>query len=244
MEARLTLAATILGTLSIAHTTRADVTFSDGTFNNADWQVSMLFQGYNGGSVTGSQVASGGIPGTYRSINTSVNPLGAEDPYSNVLGFNQWLPGTFNPATQGAISSVDFSIDFLNIDTFGNGQGFELALTQSGSLYGLLPHNTGIGGGWQHFALSDVTASDFYQITSAPPIYTFDGTHHPDFSAAGCPISFGFYAATATTDVPFTLTAGCDNWSVTATSAVPEPQALVLVGLGALVMLARRRSRP
>src|SRR5579863_3400102 len=120
-----------------AHGLYADVTFSDGTFNNSDWQVSMVFQGYNGGSVTGSQVASGGNPGAYRSIDTSVNPIGG-NPYSNVLGFNQWLPGTFDPATQGAVSSVDFSIDFLNINTFGNGQGFELALSQGGSLYGLL----------------------------------------------------------------------------------------------------------
>jgi len=221
---------------------RADVTFSDGTFNNADWQVSMLFQSYNGGSVTGSQVAAGGNPGTYRSINTSVNPLAAGTPYSNVLGFNQRLGDTYDPSSQGAIGSLDFSIDFLNINVFGNGQGFELALSQNGSLFGLLPHNTLTVGGWQHFSLTGVTANDFYQITSAPPIYMFDGTHHPDFSSSGAPISVGFYTATATTDVPFTLTAGYDNWSVTA-HTVPEPSTFLLLALGALASLATRWSR-
>jgi hypothetical protein len=239
MKTPLKIAAVILAVSVCAQNAPADVTYSDGTFNNADWQVSMLFQSYNGGSVTGTQVASGGNPGPYRSIDTSVNPIGS-NPYSNVLGFNQWLPDTYNPAALGAISGIDFSIDFLNINTFGNGQGFELALSQNGSLYGLLPHNTGTSGGWQHFALSAVTANDFYQIRSVPPIYMFDGAHHPDFSATGAPISFGFYAATATTDVPFTLTAGYDNWSVTAHSR-PEPSTFVLAGLGGLAFLAWRR---
>lgn len=36
---------------------------SGGTFNNSDWQVSTMYQGYIGRTLNGYQIASGGIPG-------------------------------------------------------------------------------------------------------------------------------------------------------------------------------------
>lgn len=237
MKTRFSLVAALLVSLVCANAACADMAFFDGTFSNADWQVSSIFQGYNGGSVSGAQAGSGGNPGTYRIVNTTVNGIGSH-PYANVLGFQQRLGATYDPTVQGAISTVDFSIDFLNINTFGNGQQYEIALLQNGLLYGLLPHITQTVTGWQHDSSNGLTANDFYQIVNAPPLFYFDGAHHPDFSATGSPISLGFQTWTATTDVPFTLTVGYDNWGVTVHS-IPEPGMFLLAALGGLALLAK-----
>lgn len=227
----------ILFLCASAHTADATVTFSDGAFNDSDWQLSMLFQGGNGGSVTGTQVTSGGNPGAYRKVVNSVNsPLGSTP--SAMLGFHQRLAATYDPTSQGPIGAIDFAIDFLNISSFGQGQGYEVALSQNGKLYAPFGHLTDTLTGWRHDSSTGLTANDFFQVI-APPV-VIDVNQHPDFSGTGAPISLGVFTFNATTDVPFTITVGYDNWSATVHS-VPEPTTLVMTALSGLALLVFRR---
>ena len=76
MTSRYAFVFTILAVVSTAYTAAADVTYFDGTFNNSDWQVPIMYQGYNGGTLNAYQVASGGNPGSYREVDTTLNDVG------------------------------------------------------------------------------------------------------------------------------------------------------------------------
>jgi hypothetical protein len=232
MKTRVVIALTnsllLLGNANVA---QATVTFSDGTFNDSDWQVSMLFQSGNGGSITGTQVASGGNPGAYRRIVDAVN--GPSPSYTQVLGFHQRLGATYDASIQGPISTLDFSIDFLNIDVFGAGHAYEVALSQDGELYAPFRHETDRISGWRHDTSIGLTANDFFQVLPAG----LNLNQHPDFSATASPIAFGFYTANSTTDVAYTITVGYDNWNV-AIHPVPVPGTATLATMACICVIA------
>src|SRR5260221_3871306 len=49
----------------------ADQIFSDGTFVNSDWTITVLADG-NGGTTNGVQSAAGGNPGSFRAVQVAV----------------------------------------------------------------------------------------------------------------------------------------------------------------------------
>ena len=66
-----------------------------------------------------------------------------------------------------------------------------------------------------------------------------DGTQHPDFSATGASIEFGFVRINSTAIggiVAFSTVAGLDNWSLTIHTAAPVPviddRGIALLALG------------
>jgi hypothetical protein len=136
----------------------------------------------------------------------------------------------FDPATEGAITSVAYSEDtFTGISQIGGG----LALQQNGILYfGGYRHDSSTS--WVTYIRSSLTAADFRTFVSE--------TLHPDFSSSGAPITFGFFRANSVDaggPYGYTATGGTDNWQATITS-VPEPALLSLMALGGLAMLRRR----
>jgi len=221
--------------LASADLSRATTTFSDDTFNNADWQMSVLFQFGNGGNVTGTQVVSGGNPGSYRRASNIVNSASGVG-RSAVLGFHQWLGANYDPSTQGAIDRIDGTLDYRNISGFGDGQAYSLALLQNGKVYHPIEHATFTVSGWQHTVATDLTADDFL-LTVVTTTITVDPAQHPDFSASGAPIALGFTTRDATTDVAFTITAGYDNWSMTV-NPVSEPGTATLAAMACLCGVA------
>jgi hypothetical protein len=198
-------------------------TFTDTTFNDADWEVVLIPTG-PGGTASAQQVTAGGDLGPFRSITISLNtPSATED--SQVAIFSGkldaiWYPNAADaPAGEthtGPISSVDYSEYAKLIAGQGNGQATGLAVKQGGIVYFVQQ-----GGGllttpdfaWTPKQVTGIVPTNFIAIINGNGVQA-----HPDFSASGAPIEFGFIRITSSPagrGDAGTRTAGIDNWSVT-----------------------------
>ena len=203
-----TLVAVLALLITSASTVRAQTaTFNDGTFNPADWTV--LTQVLNlGGSVAGTQIASGGTSGPYRQIVNTLSSAAGQSFSNSVFGFHQRAGAVFTPGTSGQISSIDYSESSIRLA--GGVQACGLALIQSGVVYygpGFLTPTT--FSVWAPTVQTGLTAAMFDDL--AP------GVHNPDFSVSGAPIQFGFYRSNSTSvgGGGGSTTGGIDDWTVT-----------------------------
>lgn len=179
------------------------ITFSDGTFADVDWDVTVFFTMGPGGVVDAQQVTSGGNPGAYRKI---TNTVYSAPPYAYVVGFHRFISAVYDPSGVSPLLSVDFTEDTCLLIGHGDGQGSGAAVRQGGLVFVseryLIPQFY-----WQHHELNGLTAADFHLWN--------DPSAHPDFTGTGGPIEFGFFRCNGTYSAGYTIVAGCDNWSVT-----------------------------
>lgn len=102
--------------------TATSTTFADSTFDNIDWTTTKLVDTTGvpaSSSLTAQQVTSGGNSGPYRGITQSLTGPGT-------VGFgNVFQQGTYEPAVQGAISSIWFSYDTQVDVQYPTGRGPE-----------------------------------------------------------------------------------------------------------------------
>jgi len=213
------------------------ITFSDGTFNDSDW-TSVIQQWGNGGSVITTPVASGGSPGAYLQVVTSVN---GGPPESTVVGAFFRVGAAYDPSAQGAITGIDYSESDKMFIGSGDGQGAGAAVRQGGLVYCALDPAArfyAVTPTWTSNSVSNLQASAFL-VLGVPG-------SHPDFSATGGPIDFEFYRANSLPSYgsAYSITAGLDNWSVTI-NQIPEPSAAVglisMATIGLIVCWHRRR---
>ena len=92
----------ILLTLS-APTTRAQIVFSDGIFNDNDWSI--FANGTNGANQSTTQFPSGGNPNEFRLMQHFLPPM------SSILVFHTKNGATYTPQTQGPIAALNYSED-------------------------------------------------------------------------------------------------------------------------------------
>ena len=225
--------------LTLTTITRADVVFSDGEFNLADWQVEKFFWG-NGGSITPTQRLSGGNPGKFLEIDHYVQTAGA-DP-SVVYGLHTRNGATYDPAGQGEIIAVDFSIDYKNFQTTAAGVAFGLGLKQDGKIYQICSEVSGTIKNWQTEIGFGLSQTSFGLWTDIGYSFIADFSQNPDFSSAGSPIEFGFF--TSNSNIPYYTALveniGFDNWTVSI-HPVPEPTMFAFLALGSLFLKTRRK---
>jgi hypothetical protein len=223
----------------------AQVTFADGTFNAADWFSSPL-QMLNAANITTSQgqQLSGGDPGAYFGFSGSLSSFSG----TSYARFAHFTPGAvYRPQVTGAITSLGGGFthgSFVN----NNNVIFEtgLILRQNGKVY------------WPdvNWAYGLQGTSGWYgngQLYTTPPhgdpqnwvVVDGPSTDHPNFSATGNPIEFGFWTGYYFWDGTASVTDGVDNWVVNV-GYVPEPAALSLIALAPLTGARRwsRRARP
>jgi hypothetical protein len=229
---RSTFAVTTLLLLAAA-TARADVIFSDGTFDSGDWGLETFSSGGSGGTVSASQLASGGNPGQARSVtNTTGNGAG-----NAIFGLHRY--GTTNTTryelgTQGAIASMDFSIDFaFRSGVGGQGHGLMLGAKQGSVIFAAAATVTGSFTGWSTYSVTGITAADFAAVS---------GTGNINFSLSGAPIRFGFITANSNGSggAPYFNEIAYDNFLVRVVQ-VPSPSATALAALTAASLAKRRR---
>jgi hypothetical protein len=210
-----------------ASTSAAITTFTDGTFSNTNWSTtSLLTPTSAAGSVTSAgQIATGGDPGSYWQVDIQVN--GGSN--NHVYAFSLDNAAQWTPSTQGAITLFTYG---EARSTTGAGQEFGPAILQDGTYYYSFA-GSGATSGWQAFPTTTFTSTNFVSPTTSI---------HPNFTATGDPITFGFVSINNTTDTAFNTSADYDNWSVAlTTTAVPEPTSMMLVLGGGALLLGRHR---
>lgn len=195
-----------------AFTSATTVIFTDGDFASGWTDVSGVTDdpvvpgtGPGTSSFNGSSVqASGGNPGAYRKTTHTITY--GDRIYSGGLNTS----AVYTPATSGAISAIDFASDLQDPD-FGT-SGWVLILEQNGTLYFAVRGLGFSSSAWESFTLKSLTEQDF---DTTPPGLD-PNNEHPDFSAGGGPIIFG-YVMTNSLPGPGTkiVNHGIDNWSIT-----------------------------
>lgn len=222
--------------LTISTATAATVTFSDQTFDDADWTLSIQ-QIDKGGTVSAAQTSAGGNPDAYRRI---VNVVDDGPGPGTVRGFHLNVNAIYDPSTQGAIGTLDYYEDSIMFAGFGQGQASGAAFMQDGFLYYTPGPNRLLANqlnAWTSQSLLSLSALDFIGVGT---------TEAPDFSASGGSITFGFYRANSSPgDGGYTIDAGIDNWSIDIHSVnpVPVPAAAWLFGTALIGFVGYSRRR-
>jgi hypothetical protein len=217
---------------------RASVTFSDGTFEDGDWTLSV----YNfttttpgGGSSTATQAPAGGNPGDYRGVSVTVNNAVGQASVNGIYSLNLRTSAVYDPRLHGAVESIDWSLD-SNVLSIPAEFSLECGvLLRQNGLY-FIPYVGGSNaGGWVTTAGAGRRAHDFFSL---------NGVGSLDFSAIAPPIEFGFYefCFTRTHYPAYTAVSGVDNWSV-AVRQVPEPGGVSL-SVGAILLGGVSLRRP
>ncbi len=197
------------------------VTISDTEFNNSDW-TTVVTKTLNGGTVQAYQQTTGGNPGSFRLVIHDMPHQFASITHSQLLTDPTRM---YDPSTEGAISSFDFSFDEIvttaTIDgayypNGGSGQAF--ALMQDGKIYYLAGHDLSFQNKtWQTASVTGLTADDFVDLNGS----------HPDFSTNGKPIAFGVDRTNTHTgsDTRLIIETGLDNFIVliSALAGISEP---------------------
>ena len=230
-----------LALLAMAAPAMANLTFTDGTFDPANYTATVVFltDPANSSFVSGQCTVCGNPPGLgqFFSMNVTTTPagvlFGAETLINN--GFS------YDPSTQGPITSITASVDKnlgVNIQSSG-GNTFRPTIEQGGVFYAAaIPGptlNTVPGGGFTGYntIANTLTAADFVQYD--PTTSTF-GTAHPNF--AGGAMLFGLTQQFGSNAME-TITAEYDNLSFVI--ATPEPAGMLVLGAGFAGLLALRR---
>lgn len=226
---RAVIACGILAALTSMHATAQTAVVSDSTFLNANWTLSQFFIG-NAGTVTGVQNLAIGNPASSRIVADTVGAAPSAITESIVLGASIYTPFTYNPAVSGAIVSLNYTEDAAcTSGCFGSGQSTGPAVLQGGNIYILSSSSviTGPGLTFANHALSGLTAADFGLVNLTTAGGIADTTQHPNFSAGGTAMQFGFFRANGSSNggAGYTLAAAIDNWQVSIFTAAPPAAA-------------------
>lgn len=215
------------------------VTFSDGTFDDGDWVGTEFPLGPTGGSASASQLAIGGNPDAYREIQATVNSTAGTGQNGSISLYSIRTLALYDPVTQGAIESVDFSIDAFQT-TANSGGTVTAAILQDGTLFTASRGLAGPEMDWTPKEIGGLVQSEFLEIDS-----NGQGVSQPDFSSSGSPVTFGFrYVISTPVDGPAgSRTAGFDNWTITVNSiaCAPAPLNGCLASSGAALSIAENK---
>lgn len=226
---------------AVAGAAQAAPVFFDGIFNNSDWTLNTVTNANGAGSfVNAFQMPVGGNPNQYRIVRNLLNIGGIN---ATVVGVHMNVVYSYNPGSQGAISSINYSEDSINfLNQGGNGQGGGLAIVQGGITYiqrnpVLVMPYSGFST-WTANPAPGLVASDLWELTPGGGLIP---GNNPDFSASGGVMQFGFWRGNSSGTLSsgtFNSEAGIDNWRV---EIIPAPGAAGVLAVAGVVATRRRR---
>ena len=217
----------------------AAVTFTDSTFNLANYTVVGPNKSNPAITITYDQCATCGNPGQALQLIVTVPTSGMSD--ISFLNNNF----TYNPSAQGALSGILASED-KNVTTTSSGtlaSNFRALIYQNGNYYvsGIpFPSFTGPGSTGYQTASGTLSANDFTLFDFLTFIF---GSGHPDFSATASNFKLGIVFI-CNSNNPATNESDFDNLFFSLIP-VPEPSswALMLLGFCAIGLTVRRQKR-
>lgn len=220
------LAGIILGLLQREELARAVPVYQtnpldiiDRYFYDNDWTVQTVMVGNPFPSSSTQRRATGGNPDYYRSTQDTFPATGVSAPHT-ITTVHLDLLHSYNPASRGPIDHIDYQVDQILLratpvhwttPVYGY-----LLVVQNGIIYrgGQTIINSPT---WQTSTLNGLQATDFH------PLDNPTSSSHPDFSAQGPPLTFGyasfvgqtFSAPTQPPPENLVYEHGIDNWRVT-----------------------------
>lgn len=185
--------------------------YSDSAFSDNDWDTELQVFGAGGTGSAGHLSFNGQAGADYRRIVISVNDASGASA-AQVAVFSIKRGTSYFPSSDGRIFTVDYSEDSIMLSGGGNGQYSAPALKQNGKLYTLVPGGRAFAtpdAVWTPHSLTGLTQNDFRTLAS--------DSDHPDFSAAGARIDWGFMRlhSVASGNNGETRTGGIDNLRIT-----------------------------
>lgn len=194
----------------------APVVFEDSDFPVSNWAVvtATAVPTPNGPTHAESQATTGGNPGACRLVDNQMTagPSSLEIVHS-------FTPAVYEPATQGAIYTIDLAADCSVVNrTLGvapNDPVLRLTFEQAGRTYQPRTWSAYCGTtSWSQHRYWSVTESTF-SILSGPPCNASERC--PDFSGSAAPLRFRLVTrlAIASGSPPGSVVLGVDNWKMT-----------------------------
>ena len=163
MKSELGFACSVL-TIAFLNSESAAATFSDSTFNLADYTITKSLQA---GTATVSQSANGGNPGSAMEVDYVVPPGPA---FTNTFGAVYFLNNafTYEPGASGALTSISWSIDkkvtIVKPANLGLVNGQTFLISQGGSFYAAAVGLPGVIGTYITASITTLS-SDFSLVT-------------------------------------------------------------------------------
>lgn len=215
---------------------RAVVVISDGVFAPADWTHSILVSTPSATLGPMTQMLTGGNPNEYQQGRHVTN-----GPFASIYDGHYFVGGgTYNPGTQGAITSLDVSDDYIDL-AGGSGTQNGMAIKQGSREFIYFVNSSGPFATWTPHGVTGVTGTpgpSWNEVTGG----VVTALSAPDFSASGQPMTFGYYTFNWSLPQGFLIDRswGIDNFSVRINN-VPAPDVLALLPFVGLAALRRRR---
>ncbi|MFT3883602.1 MAG: putative Ig domain-containing protein [Gemmatales bacterium] len=227
------------GSLAVTVTTvepLPSILLTESTFSPATWTFAQ------GPVYDGNPSLSGPNVVTLEHRTTGGNPSDYQfDQYFFRVGDFVSIVGSsssmaYNPQTQGAINSIDASIDITQFHVeepgqFAAGSVWKIMIEQNGVRYYDKQLRVALNnfGTWPTFSVSGLQEQDFdtnVMVGFTGGTIPADPTGlHPDFSASGAPITFGIVdcnAGSGPTGAPLGGAVGFDNYTVTINRLKPK----------------------
>jgi hypothetical protein len=203
--------------------TENQVTFFDGDFDPADWElITFIEPAYPATTASVATISTDGDPASYRKI-THLLPATNNTEPGSVFSFHRHNGATYDLSQQGAIFAIDYSESYRYFSGPSGGQGTGPALVQNGLFYVGPSTSTGDSTTWKSTSLANLRAEDF-RLVEVDKRYLLDNTRHPDFSQDASQIEFGFFRSNFSWlgSTGGTTVSGIDNWGIVVTPVANE----------------------
>ena len=197
----------------LAVSSMPSVVFQDAEFLPADWATSSIASpAQNGPTNSEERATTGGNPDAFRRMTYTLTA----GP-SSLRVFNASQASSYDPSSQGAIYTIDFTEDCIvasSSPSIGSVDS-KLLIQQGARKYTTGPTIACSTPAWLHVATWPSLSVANFVLVDGPACGA--GESCPDFSASGAPLQFGYIrdARQAASAPAASIVHGIDNWKVT-----------------------------